>query len=276
MWRRSHFKQAQYFVRVGGVDVLLLECPTRVCYQVPECPTRVSHKSVLQERPTKLSYKSVPQQCRTTLSYKSVPQEYPTRVSYKSVPQGCSTRVSYKNFMNPWGRRLPGWNFSPHAAIVQRTRIACPTRVWDCPARVFRESVPQECPTRVFRKSVRQECPARSCKSAPQECPTRVSYKSVPPKSVLQECSARVFRKSVPQKSVLQEWLWNWQLCSANVVQEAVSGSCGLRTVNLCGQITSEYLSVVREYPTRVLRKRPQECPTRVSYKSVLQECPAE
>ena len=55
----------------------------------------------------------------------------------------------------------------------------------------------------------------------------------------------------------------NWQLCSTQVVREAASGSCGLRTVNLCSQITSEYVSVVRE------------CPTKVSHKSVLQECPA-
>ena len=39
----------------------------------------------------------------------------------------------------------------------------------------------------------------------------------------------------------------------------AASGSCDFRTVNLCGQITAEYVCVV------------QECP----HKSVLQECPA-
>ena len=66
-----------------------------------------------------------------------------------------------------------------------------------------------------------------------------------------------------------------------NVVREAACGSCSLRTVNLCGLITSEYVSVVRECPTRVLHKSPQECPTRVSCKSVPQsdesvarECP--
>ena len=159
MWRRSHFKQAQYFVRVGGVDVLLLECPTRVCYQVQECPTRVFDKSVLQEfyesmgqkvawlefQPARshcsadedsLSYKGV------GLSCKSLPGECPTRVSYKSVPQECPTRVSCK--------------------ILQ-----------ECPTRVSHKSELQECPskeclTRVFCKSVPQECPSK-------ECPTRVA-----------------------------------------------------------------------------------------------------
>ena len=62
-------------------------------------------------------------------------------------------------------------------------------------------------------------------------------------------------------------------LAAVECIPEAASGSCGLRTVNLYGQIASEYASVVRECPTRVSRKSvPQECPTRVSCKSVLQD----
>ena len=71
--------------------------------------------------------------------------------------------------------------------------------------------------------------------------------------------------------------------CRANVVRKEVSGSSGFSTVNLCGQITSEYVKFVRECPARVSHKSvAQECgarvprtvSTRVSYKSVAQECP--
>ena len=70
---------------------------------------------------------------------------------------------------------------------------------------------------------------------------------------------------------------------------ETGCGNCGLRTVNLCvacGQITSEYVHVLRDCPTRVSHKSvPQECcarvsregeqfSTRASHKSVLQHCP--
>ena len=263
--------------------------PTKVAYKsvLQECPDKVSHKRFLYNSPTRVSRK-----CLTTASRKSVPQ----RVSVtQEVPQDLFIKVFYKSVS-----RNSVLTRVSHLTRVPPTRVSCKRAPRECPTSLPRKSVLQECPIRVFHKSVVQPyCPTRvSRKSVLQEHPTRVSdqsvpheisrkvfYKSVYHKSARQECLTRVF-VSVPQKVATRvSYKIVAQGCPARVFHKRPS-ECRARVSHIIPQNVSTrvfYKSVclLQEclLSTRVFHKSvpperlPQECPRKVSRKSVLQEC---
>ena len=154
-------------------------------------------------------------------------------------PQECPTRRSYRSVL----QEGPTCTV-PHEGVPQEcwTKVSYKCFLQGFSTRVSYESVPQECPARVSHKSIHKKVGQECSASVPHKsAPTRVSHKSVR-QECLREYNSDVY-KSVPvsHKSILQE-------CFARVSRE-------------------------RECHTRAWDV-PQECPARVSYKSVSQECP--
>ena len=139
----------------------------------------------------------------------------------------------------------------------------------DCPTRVSHKCVPQECPTRVTHKSVLQECPVRvSHKSVSQECPATVSHKSVSQELVLQTVTCEFWRKSRAKRSF-------WRLDTL-LLEEVSNETLVLETwhVTLGGSLirNGRFGVLTCDFWRKSRTKSAlQECPTRVSYKSVPQ-----
>ena len=143
--------------------------------------------------------------------------------------------------------------------IKQYLKVLCASFVVQSSTARCSSCVKQECPTRLPSEI----CQARVCQ---EEFQARLFYKSV-----LHEYSAKVSRKSVQQECltrVLQNIERERQASmSSKSVQKIVLSECVAQSKS----VRPEFLTS----PIRESHKSAQECPTRLSEKSVKQECSA-